>query len=118
MLAAVRRGGGGQQVGDPFGRQRRGFGGGSRFGHAGASDATRTGVSAGPRSTSQHAADCPPPRSNNGGSSTRQRSNATGQRGWKRQPVGMWAASGVSPSRIVRHARLPATGGDGGSAHE
>ena len=42
-----------------------------------------------------------------------QRSNATGQRGWNRQPVGTWAASGVSPSRMVRFARVPASGGSG-----
>ena len=41
------------------------------------------------------------------------RSNATGQRGWNRQPVGTCAASGVSPSRIVRFARVPASGGSG-----
>ena len=30
----------------------------------------------------------------------------SGQRGWNRQPVGMCAASGVSPTRIVRSARV------------
>ena len=42
-----------------------------------------------------------------------QRSNASGHRGWNRQPVGMCAASGVSPTRIVREARSPAAGGSG-----
>ncbi len=58
-------------------------------------------------SASQHAAAWPPPTSNSGGSSTRQRSNATGQRGWNRQPLGTCAASGVSPSRIVAFGTRP-----------
>ena len=41
-----------------------------------------------------------------------QRSNASGQRGWKRQPDGTRAASGVSPTRIVRRGP-PAAGGTG-----
>ncbi len=65
-----------------------------------------------PPSASQHAADWPPPTSNNGGSSVVQRSNASGQRGWKRQPVGIRAASGVSPTRIVRRGP-PTDGGTG-----
>ena len=36
------------------------------------------------------------------GSSTGQRSNATGQRGWKRQPVGIAVASGGSPCSSTR----------------
>ena len=72
-----------------------------------------TGRSSGPASASQHAAWWPSPTSNSGGSSTAHRSNASGQRGWNRQPVGTWAASGVSPTRIVRAARLPASGGSG-----
>ena len=43
----------------------------------------------------------------------RHRSNASGQRGWKRQPGGTCAASGVSPTRIVRLARVPRDGGSG-----
>src|SRR6185369_7886617 len=66
-----------------------------------------------PPSASQHAAWWPAPTSNSGGSSTRQRSKAYGQRGWKRQPLGTCAASGVSPTRIVRFARVPAVGGSG-----
>ena len=68
---------------------------------------------AAPGSASQHAADWPPPTSNSGGSSTRHRSNTCGQRGWKRHPFGMCAASGVSPTRIVRRARVPSVGGSG-----
>ena len=48
--------------------------------------------------------------SNSGGSDVRHRSRiparaASGQRGWNRQPVGIAAALGVSPTRIWRLAR-------------
>ena len=62
-----------------------------------------------PPSACQHAVDWPPPTSMSGGSSARQRSKATGHRGWNRQPAGMCAASGVSPARIFAlrpHPRL------------
>ena len=74
--------------------------------------APRRGAAA-PRSssTSRQAASCPPPRSNSGGSSRGQRSKATGQRGWKRQPgwdarwVGRLADQdhGTPPRRRIRH---------------
>ena len=57
------------------------------------------------------------PTSNSGGSSTLQRSNASGQRGWNRHPGGTCAASGVSPTRIVREARWPSAGGSGDGRH-
>ena len=73
-------------------------GDGASVGSGGAIGATpaRTGNigSSRPPSASQQAACWPSPTSNSGGSSTRQRSNARGQRGWKRQPVGMAAAFG------------------------
>ena len=79
--------------------------GGGRPGPA--TTASRIGRSRGPASASQQAAWWPSATSISGGSSTRHRSNASGQRGWNRQPGGTWTASGVSPTRIVRFA-LPA----------
>jgi hypothetical protein len=70
-----------------------------------------SGIGGAPGAANQHAACCPPPTSNSGGSSVRHRSNATGQRGWNRQPGGTCAASGVSPTRMTRFAASPGSGG-------
>ena len=58
---------------------------------------------------------CPSPTSMSGGSSTHF-SKASGQRVRNRQPDGIAAASGVSPTRIVRFARSPGAGGSGDGA--
>src|SRR5438552_5601662 len=55
------------------------------------------GASAGTGACNQHATSRSVATSTSGGASTRQRSNATGQRGWKRQPTGGRAGSGTSP---------------------
>src|ERR1700723_2994565 len=44
----------------------------------------------------------PSPTGRSSGSSTRQRSNANGQRVWKRQPVGGLIGLGTSPVRMMR----------------
>ena len=46
-----------------------------------------------------------------GGSSTGQRSNAYGQRGWKRQPLGGCAGSGTSPGRLSGRTPAPSARG-------
>ena len=56
-------------------------------------------------SSEQQAASCPAGVGASAGSSTRQASNASGQRGWKRQPLGMRTASGVSPRSTGRLCR-------------
>ena len=72
----------------------------------------RTGSSR-PPSASQHAADCPPPTSNSGGSSVVQRSNASGQRGWNRQPVGIRERVGRLADEDRPRAARRRSGGSG-----
>src|SRR5262249_5169465 len=65
------------------------------------------GAAAEPSGCSQHAADRSPARPTSGGSSTLQRENAYGQRGWKRQPRGGCAGSGTSPGRAFGRKPRP-----------
>src|SRR5581483_1017070 len=64
-----------------------------------------------PASCSQHAAARSPASESSGGSSTGQRANAYGQRGWKRQPVGGCAGSGTSPGRASGSVPAPSARG-------
>ena len=48
----------------------------------------------------------PPPRRTTAAPRRRQRSKASGQRGWNRHPSGIAAAFGVSPLRMTRAARV------------
>src|SRR5262245_41196972 len=58
---------------------------------------SRGWAGAAPSGCSQQAANRPPASGTSGGSSSLQRSNAYGHRGWKRQPVGGRPGSGTSP---------------------
>src|SRR5581483_8152989 len=63
---------------------------------------------------SQQAALRSPASARSGGSSRGQRSNAYGQRGWNRQPLGGLAGSGTSPGRLS--GRTPPPSGRGTAA--
>src|SRR5204863_1493492 len=67
-------------------------------------EAHRAGQVAPAGHTRMHAARCcgdvTPSGLRSSGSIVLQRSTAIGQRGWKRQPAGMWTGFGVSPVRI------------------
>ncbi len=61
-------------------------------------------------STQWHAARWPGSYSLNAGTSTLQRSNAIGQRVWKRQPEGGLTGEGMSPLMMIRLRRRSTTG--------
>src|SRR3954451_16576984 len=70
-----------------------------------------SGLGGRPADWSQQAAARPLARSRSGGSSTGQRSNAYGQRGWKRQPDGGLAGFGTSPGRLSGRTPAPSARG-------